>query len=188
MKKSQLFAAFLPLLVFWAVEEFWGLKAALIVGCITAVLEIAWEKFVRKHVSFLTLASNGLVLGLGGVSFLMDSGIAFKIQPMVMELAMAFFMIGLRFKTSEPFMLRMFREAPALDPVKRDQLLALPGFTGRLRSMDNTFIGFLTVHGLAVGAAAIWGSTRQWILLKGVLFYVLMLVVFLPFMRRPRKV
>ena len=188
MKKSQLFVAFLPLLVFWAVEEFWGLKAALIVGCITAVLEVAWEKFVAKKVSFITLASNALVLGLGGVSFLMDSGIAFKLQPMVMEFAMAGFMIGMRVTGKEPFMVRMLREAPALDATKREQILSLPGFIHRLRHMDTTFIGFLLVHGLAVGAAAIWGSTRLWILLKGVLFYVLMVVVFLPFMRRPRHV
>lgn len=184
--KIQLFAALIPLVVFWAVESYWGLKAALVLGCVTAVIEVVWEKLTQKRVSFLTATSNGLMLGLGTLSFAMDSGVAFKLQPMVMEVAMALVMAIMRLRGGEPFMVRTFASARGVDALQRTQLMANPIFTKRLRSMDTVFIGFLFLHGLAVGAAALWGSTGLWILLKGVLFYVLMVLVFIPFLRRPR--
>lgn len=183
--KTQLFAALLPLVLFWAIEEFYGLKAALIVGCIAAVLELGWEKWRQGKVSFFTLSSNVLILGLGAVSFVMDSGIAFKLQPAVMELAMAALMSGMRLKGGEPFLIRTLKEAPMLDAEKRKLIFSHDWMVARIRAADNRFILFLIFHGLAVGWAAIWGSTRAWILLKGVLFYVLLVMVFVPLYRRP---
>lgn len=183
--KRQLFSALLPLVLFWAVEALYGLKAALVVGCVAAVIEIVWERFSQGKVSFLTWASNGLVLGLGGVSFLMDSGVAFKLQPAVMEVSMAGLLGWLRI-TGEPFMLRTFRDAPMPDPGKRDFLLAQAWFLKRLRDADSRLIVFFVIHGLAVAWAAIWGSSTVWILLKGVVFYVLLVLVMVPMYKRPR--
>jgi intracellular septation protein len=178
--KQQIFTAFLPLVLFWAVEEFLGLKAALIVGCIAAVGELAWERIKRGRVSFVTWASNLLVLGLGAISYFMDSGVFFKLQPAVMEIAMAVMMVATRLRGGEPFLLRMFREGPVIDPGRRDAALANEAFVARLRVMDLRMTIFLIIHGLAVAWAAIWASSRVWILLKGVLFYVLMMMVMLP--------
>ena len=175
--KGQLFAAFLPLVLFWAIEEFFGLKAALIAGCIAAVLELSWEWYRNRRISFLTAVSNLLVIGLGGVSFLTESGIAFKLQPMIMEWAMAVIMLSVRFRGGESFMVRTFRDSPGMEPKQREAVLANPLFIDRFHSMDTRLIVFLALHGLALGWAAIWGSTRIWILLKGVLFYVLFVVI-----------
>jgi intracellular septation protein A len=183
--KRELFTALLPLVLFWAIEEFFGLKAALIAGCVAAVGEVSYEKLTRGRVGFLTLASNALVLGLGAVSFVMDSGVAFKLQPMVMELAMAGMMGFMRLKGGEPFMLRTFREAPMLDEAKREAVLKQDWFVRRLRKADSRLILFLLIHGLAVGWAAVWASSSVWILLKGVLFYVLLVLVFAPMYKRP---
>lgn len=181
---KALFGALLPLVFFWAIEEFYGLKAALVAGCVVAVIEVVWEYSTKRRVSFLTWASNGLVLGLGTVSFWMDSGVAFKLQPMVMELGMAGMMVVVRFKSSEPFMLRSFKEAPVLDSKRREAALENPEFRRELGRMDLRMVVFFILHGLAVGWAAIWGSTRIWILLKGVLFYVLLALFMLPSIAR----
>lgn len=183
--KRQLFAALFPLVLFWAIEELWGLKAALVAGCVAAVFELGWERLRQGRISFMTLSSNALVLGLGGISFAMDSGVAFKLQPMVMELGMAGLMTMARFG-GEPFMTRSFRDAPVLDAPRREAALAQDWFVARLRSMDTRLILFLSIHGLAVGWAAVWGSTRLWILLKGVLFYVLLVLVMAPMYKRRR--
>jgi intracellular septation protein A len=183
--KRQLFSALLPLVLFWAIEEFLGLKAALIAGCVAAVAELGWERFSTGRISFLTLSSNVLVLGLGAISFWMDSGVAFKLQPAVMEFGMAGFMAMSRLKGGEPFMIRTFRDSPMLDAEKRTQVLAQDWFRKRLSSADTRLLVFLVFHGLALTWAAIWGSTRIWILLKGVLFYVLLVLVMLPMYRRP---
>jgi len=184
--KRELFAALIPLVLFWVVEEFMGLKAALIVGCAAAVIEISWELYKTKKISFLTASSNALVLGLGAVSFVMDNGMAFKLQPAVMEWGMAAMMLGSRFHgTREPFMVRTFRDAPVLDAEKRAQALEIPFFHGRLKGFDTRLIFFLLIHGLAVAWAAIWGGTRAWILLKGVLFYVLLVLIAVPMYRKP---
>ncbi|MBI3544017.1 MAG: septation protein IspZ [Deltaproteobacteria bacterium] len=183
--KMQLFGALLPLVLFWAIEELWGLKAALVVGCVAAVGEVGWEKWKTGKVSFLTLSSNALVLGLGGISFWMDSGVAFKLQPAVMEAAMGIMMLGMRFRGGEPFMIRTFRSAPMLDAEKREAVLKQEWFVKRLRGSDTRLILFLFFHGVAVAWAAVYSSSRVWILLKGVLFYVLLVLVMLPMYRRP---
>lgn len=182
MAKQALFFALIPLVLFWAVEEFYGLKAALIVGVIAAVLEILYEKIKLKKVSFMTLASNFLVIGLGAVSFLMDSGVAFKLQPAVMEIAMAAFM----FFQPEPLMLRMMREMKGIDEEKRTVILTNPIVTSRIKSANTRLIWFFVLHALAVAWAALYGSTRMWILLKGVLFYVLLVAVLAPMYKRAK--
>ena len=188
--RTQVFTAVFPLVLFWVIEEFLGLKAALIVGCIAAVGEIIWEYGRTRRVSVVTFASNALVLGLGAVSFYMDSGIAFKMQPMVMELGMAGFLIFTRYKTGESLFLTMVREgkSPGLTPEKQNQILGNAAALAHFALMDFKLTLFLVVHGLAVGAAALWGSTRLWILLKGVLFYVLLAVVMVPAGEVLRKV
>lgn len=181
---GALLGALLPLVLFWAIEEFWGLKAALIAGCVAAVLELGWEKFRSGRISFLTASSNALVLGLGAVSFWMDSGVAFKLQPAVMETAMAVFMIVVRFRGGEPFMIRTFRDAPMLDAAKKDAVLAQGWFVARLKAADTRLIVFFIIHGFALAWSAVWASTRVWILLKGVLFYVLLVLVMAPMYRK----
>lgn len=183
--KTQMLSALFPLVLFWAIETYYGLKAALVAGCIGAVLEMSWEKYKTGRISFLTLSSNLLVLGLGAVSFWMDSGAAFKLQPAVMEIAMAVFMVGARIKGGEPFMIRTFRDSPMLDPDKRHQILAQPWFFARLKKADNRLILFFIGHGIAVAWAAIFATSTVWIALKGLLFYVMLVLVMLPSMRRP---
>ncbi len=184
--KNALFLALLPLVLFWGVEEYFGLKAALIVGCVVAVIEIVWEKTKNSKVSFITLASNSLILGLGGISFLMDSGVAFKLQPAVMEIGMAVFLVIVA-RRGEPFLLRTFREFKGADTAKREMLLSQAWFVEKIQKTDRRMVWFFLFHGLAVACAAVWGSTRMWILLKGVLFYVLMVAVMLPMYRRPKQ-
>ncbi|MEW6057647.1 MAG: septation protein IspZ [Bdellovibrionota bacterium] len=184
--QRQFFIALFPLVLFWVVEEFFGLKVALIVGLITAILELGYEKYSQKKIGFMTWVSNGLILGLGLVSLAMNSGTAFKLQPAVMELALALVMVAMRFGGRESFLVRSFREFPAFDAKKRDFLMNQPWFQEQVRKLDTRMIGFLVIHGLAVAWAAVWGSTRIWILLKGVLFYVLLVLVMAPMYKRPR--
>ena len=128
------------------------------------------------------------MLGLGGVSFIMNSGVAFKLQPAVMELGMGLMMLVLRVQ-GEPFMLRTFkdfspRKMPGLTEEKHRFLIEQPWFIKRITGMDTRLILFFLLHGLAVVWAAVWGTTSQWILLKGVLFYVLLVLVMVPMYRR----
>ena len=184
----QLVSALFPLVLFWAIEEFWGLKAALVAGCIGAFVELGWERYSLGRVTFLTLVSNLLVLVLGGVSFFMDSGVAFKLQPFAMELGMAGFLVMSRVMgPREPFLIQMFRQNPVIPEDRRQLLMQQDWFIAKLRGADTRLVLFLILHGLAVGWAAIWGSTRVWILLKGVLFYVLLVLVMVPMYKRPRE-
>ena len=48
MAKNALLLALIPLVLFWAVEEYLGLIAALIVGCIAAILELTYDKIKYK--------------------------------------------------------------------------------------------------------------------------------------------
>ena len=134
----QLFTALIPVVLFWAVEKYLGLKAAILIGSAAGVAEVAWEKITTGRVAFLTLFSNAMVVGLGVVSYVMNSGVAFKLQPGVLELVMAAMMVGMRWTgEGEPFMVRTMRDSPMLDREKRELVLAQPWFYQRLASADS---------------------------------------------------
>lgn len=179
-------SALLPLVVFWAIETYWGLEAALIAGCITAVGEIAYEKIRLGKVSAMTASSNALVLGLGAISYFMKSPVAFRLQPAVMEWGMLVMMMVGEKMSGQPFLLQMMSENPLLEADKRALIFAQPEVLKRLKATNQRLAWFLALHGLAVAAVAIWGSTGQWIFLKGILFYVLLVLVMLPMYKRPR--
>jgi uncharacterized membrane protein len=64
--------------------------------------------------------------------------------------------------------------------------MAQAWFVERMARADTRLVVFFVLHGLAVAWAAVWGSTRVWILLKGVLFYVLLVLVMAPMYKRRR--
>lgn len=167
--RSLLVAGLLPALVFTIIEEIGGTAAGLVAGMVFGVGEILYEWRTRGRVDAITWGGNGLLLGLGGVSLLTQEGVFFKLQPSILEGAMALFLAG-SCLLGRPFLWAMLQRqslAPAL-PAERLRP-AVTGMTWRMAA-------FLGLHaGVSAWAAFHW-STAAWAALKGVGFTVGFLV------------
>lgn len=176
--KSLVFAGLLPVIAFTLIEEYYGTWWGLVAGLAFGLGEIVTEYVRERRVRGFTWFGNGLLLALGGVSLLTDDGIWFKMQPALMEGAIAaalwfFLLIG-----RDPLRWLMESQGHA---VPGPLLPYLKGLCFRI----GVFFALQAV--LAVHAALHW-STEAWALLKGigltVGFVIYMGIEFLVLRRR----
>ena len=164
--RALLLGGILPVVAFAVVEEVWGPKAGLVAGMVFGVGEILWEWRTQKKVQAVTWIGNGLLLGLGAVSIVSDEGYWFKLQPALLEGAMALALIGSHV-LGKPLLLAMARKQM---PPESLPAATRPVYEARLRGMNLRMGLFFAVHTvLAVWSALDW-STAAWALLKGVGF------------------
>ncbi|TAJ12369.1 NUDIX domain-containing protein [Marinilabiliaceae bacterium JC017] len=85
---KRLLPGFLPILVFIIVDEVWGTLYGLIVALIIGAMELGWGLVKERKVDRFVLLDVGLLLGLGGVSILLENEIFFKLKPGIITLLM----------------------------------------------------------------------------------------------------
>lgn len=159
------FGGILPVVAFTVIEDKYGVVAGLIAGMVFGVGEIAWELYSEKKVSGITLASNAMILILGGISLVTQEGFWFKMQPAIMEAAFAIVLI-ISWLLKKPLLRTMMiaqqqkqnPESPGLPDIF---VKALSGMTLR------TGI-FFAIHAVLATYAALHWSSDAWALLKGV--------------------
>ncbi len=79
--KPFFFLSFLPAIAYWYLESNYDLQTALIGGLVLATVEILLEKIFTKHVHAISKFNFYLVVVLGGIAFIGQEGIWFKLQP-----------------------------------------------------------------------------------------------------------
>ena len=179
MLRSFLLGGLLPVIAFTVIEDRFGRLWGLIAGMVFGVGEILWEWRTQGRVQKITWGGNGMILLLGGVSLLTQEGIWFKLQPSLIEAAMALVLWGslvLGKPLLSAFMEKAFKqqgiELQGDDPRAQAIGRAMRGLTLRLGVF---FMG----HSLLATWAALHWSTTAWALLKGVGFTVSMVVYML---------
>ncbi len=164
--RALLLGGILPVVAFAVVEEVWGPKAGLVAGMVFGVGEILWEWRTQKKVQAVTWIGNGLLLGLGAVSIVSDEGYWFKLQPALLEGAMALALIGSHV-LGKPLLLAMARKQM---PPESLPAATRPVYEARLRGMNLRMGLFFAVHTVLAVWSALYWSTAAWALLKGVGF------------------
>jgi len=178
--RSLFFGGILPLVLYAWVEDrygpLWGLGAGMVLG----LGEILWECKQQGRVSGITLGGNGMLFVLGGISFITQEGIWFKLQPSLMEAFFALLLWG-SLLLKKPLLLTLMQKQGGL-PRDFEARLALQQNPGLREAAPNraeifkkalgglTFrLGwFFALHaGLAFWAALAW-STAAWVALKGI--------------------
>ncbi len=155
-----LFGGLLPVIAFTVIEEKFGIIWGVVAGMVFSVGEMTWEWIRSRRISFVTLVTSFLILGLGAVSLFAKDGIWFKLQPALMEGGLAIFLFA-SFLLEKPFLLAVMEKQNQNVPVVLKE--KLPGLTVRMAI-------FFGLHAaLATWAAFSW-STSAWALLKGVGF------------------
>lgn len=151
------FGGLVPIILFTIIEEKYGLKEALIASIVFGIGEILFEIIKYRSVSTLTWISNGLIVGLGIISFLLTDGIWFKLQPAIIEF-LFFIFLSISVVLKKPFLKIMLeKQNPQLPKIILEKMMGLT-----LR-MSFFFLG----HAILATYAAFYWTTTQWSLLKG---------------------
>lgn len=178
--KQQILLTLIPVILFTLAEEWGGLSWALGLSVIYAVFELSWEFWRFHKISGMTLFSNAMVVGLSLVSYYTQDGMWFKLQPAILEVAMAVILIG-SFLLKKPMLIALMEQQghSVTDEMRH--------FFGGLTLRMGYF--FLFQAGLAVFAALYW-STEIWAFLKSVGVLVMMVLYMLieVFIHRVQKI
>lgn len=167
--KQQLLLTLFPVILFTVVEEWGGLTWALILSVIYAIGEVSWEWWRYRRISGMTFFSNAMVVGLSAVSYFTQDGMWFKLQPAILELAMAGFLIG-SFLLKKPMLVVMMKQqGHEVNPVMETF------FAGLTLRMSFFFIG----QAILATIASIYWSTEIWAFLKSIGILIMMVLYML---------
>jgi len=161
--RATLLWSLAPLLVFYLVEDTYGLTAALIASMAFTVGDLALTWFRRGTVDRIALMTGVLVLVLGGLSFLSDDERFMLYTPVIGDALFAGLLAGSVLRGRPTLVLLAEKQDPTLvDDGPRRAFLA--GMTLRLAVN-------LALHGLATALAAD-ASRETWLFVSGPLQYV----------------
>ena len=176
---KNLALSFIPLLVFVAVGEILSRnygeeladRYALFFAVGAGVVQAAWIFYKEKRLDRLVLLDTGLVISLGGLSFLSGDDIFFKLKPALIEIVVVFFMGGITFLKPNLLlaMAERFRQ--------KDQLGQIP-IAFLQRSMGGMLLVLLLHVALTVWAAFCL-SRAGWGFISGGLLYIMIGLYFI---------
>lgn len=172
---ALLLGGVLPIVIFTVVEEYYGTVWGLICGMVFGIGEILNEWRTQKRVDAITWFGNGLLITMGLISLYTKEGIWFKLQPAIIELAMAVILIG-SVVIRKPFLVLMGKKQGVFARVPPNvEPILVAGFKGLTFRLG---VFFAAHAALATWAAFHW-STRAWAILKGVGFTLSMILYML---------
>ncbi|WP_417335539.1 septation protein IspZ [Halobacteriovorax marinus] len=160
--KSFFLISFLPAIAYWYLDEYYPVRVAIAGGLALAILEIAAEKILFKHVHTISKANFFLILFLGGLSLLGEEGVWFRLQPALTGIGISSFMFY-RIKVGRG-LLEEFLEGL---PLKSKPPLFF------VTSMERHLTYYFFVTGLFMAYVAICESVDTWIFFKTIGNYIL---------------
>lgn len=164
-KNAFFLASFLPAVGYWILDAYFSLTVALIGGIILAVLEIVFEKYKMGHVHTLSKFNFFLIVFLGGLSFVGEDGIWFKLQPAISLFAVGGFM-GFKLRTGNGLMFDLMDSMPSNKKLS-------PNIINR---MEKHLVVFFLLYGIIMLVTALWTSTSLWIFFKTAGMYIAMVI------------
>ena len=177
MSSWAILAGLLPLLLFVIVDSFCGFKKGIVVAAIAAIAEMILSLVLLKTVDALTIGSLFLVLVMGLAAWKMQSPTVFKMQPVVVGVALALALL-ISYAIDRPIFTLLFTKY-------QDQLAQInPQLS--LWINDPLFIRWLDLSTLCSGigmviqtALVAWAAVKLnnwwWIAFRGVGLYVFLI-------------
>lgn len=172
MLQSLVLGGILPIIAFTVIEETYGTVWGLVAGMVFGLGEILYEWRALGRVDPMTWGGNGLILFLGGLSLVTQEGIWFKLQPSLIEAAMAL-ALWISVLMGKPLLVSLLKKQLT---AQGNSLEIAPVLAAALGGMTVRVGIFFALHSaLAVWAALHW-STSAWAALKGIGFTLSMVV------------
>lgn len=171
----------LPIIAFTVIEEWYGPVWGTIAGLIFGAGEIIYEYRTQGKVSQVTLASNTMIFILGFISIWTQEGFWFKMQPALLTLAFAIWVIITSIQKKPLLLILSEKQNPNLSEHLKVFFASL-----------NFRLGFFMLFIAAISAwAALKWTTESWALFKGIgtpiLLAAYLLIEILFFRKRLKK-
>lgn len=163
---KNLARGFLPLLVFIAADEIFGLTAGLLTAIAFGIADTALIYFRERRIDRFLLFDTGLIVSLGLVSLLLHNDIFFKVKPVLVELILLA-LIGLTAFSDNPILLRMTGRYMQGISFSAEQVAAM-------RRMMRRLFWVILPHAALTAYAAFFLSTAAWGFISGGLFYLVL--------------
>lgn len=166
----SIFYSMIPLLGFWIIEEYWGLQAGIVAAIILSFIEVAWIYYREKRFEAFAVWSAVLIVIMGAISWITNSAVLILLKPAIFEGIFAIIFIFTSI-IGKPFMAIMAKKQLKGQPITAFHKEYFNGLNLRIGI-------FFLIHTMMTVYAALYGSRGMWVLVKGVLFYVLFFVFF----------
>jgi isopentenyldiphosphate isomerase/intracellular septation protein A len=167
---KKLLPGFIPLFVFIIADEFWGMKVGVIVALLIGLGEMIFTFIREKRLDRFVLLDTALLVGLSGVSILMENEIFFKLKPALIELILCAILAVSVFSPIDIIgsMTRKYMKGMEMNVVQE---------TLFKRNLRNLFY-IVVIHTSLVFYSAFYLSKEAWVFISGGLFYILFIIYF----------
>jgi intracellular septation protein len=167
-KKSQssfFLISFIPAVAYWYLEENYSLQIALMGGLLLGALELIVEKIFTGHLHKMSKINFFLILFLGGISLIGDSGVWFKLQPFFTGQAIGGYLLYKRWKKESLFveMMEQMNNNTQLNPQD-------------IHKLELHFGLLFIFYGFFMAYLAIFAETSVWTFWKTAGFYITSLI------------
>lgn len=162
---KKLLPGFLPLLIFIIADEIWGTKTGLVVAVVFGLGELGFTWFREKRFDKFIVADTALLVVMGGISYLLDNDIFFKLKPALIELIFCVILGISVFSSKNIVMLMTQRYLKNMEMTQEARNLMN-------KSLKVMFFIFV-LHTLLIVYSAFFMSEKAWGFISGVLFYIL---------------
>ena len=115
MSVLSLIAGLIPLLLFVIVDSFFGLRKGIVVAALAAIAELVLSIVMFKSIDAVSVTGLVLVLVMGFASWKMNSPVVFKMQPVVLGLALSGLLLG-SYALNQPLFVLMVTKYQSLLP------------------------------------------------------------------------
>lgn len=153
--------SFLPAIAYWLLETYTSLEIALLGGGLLGIIEMLVEKKISGHVHTLSKLNFGLIVVLGGISFLAHEGLFFKLQPTFTGIAIAGFLTYKKIK-NQSLMVEMLTDMKQKIPLSEEVYKKLEWHMCLFLILFSAFMAYI-----AVGT-----ETSTWLFWKTIGFYI----------------
>ncbi len=157
--------AFIPLVVFTAVESWYGTRPAVVLAVLLAVGEVVYSRVREGRIRWMPAIMAGLVVVLGGLSLLSDDPVFYLWTPVIGDVAFAA-MLGGSVVMGRSMLVTAMEEAEPGEPIPPVLRRFLDGATLRTALVM-----------LAHAAVTAWATTQEravWTLVSGPVQYVML--------------
>lgn len=167
-KTSFIFlTSFLPALAYWFLEQYYPVKVAVAGGLILGLVEMILEKIFSKKIHTLSKFNFSLLLLLGGLAFVENEGVWFKLSPGLTSLALGVVLLVQNLRGQGMLRAMMEEMGRPLPPLEL------------WHPLETRIALFFLAYAFLMIALALWGESGHWLFFKTVGLYLLFAVYFL---------
>jgi intracellular septation protein len=160
--------SFLPALAYWYLEANHSVVVASIGGMTLAFVEVIAEKLLTKHVHMLSRFNFLLIFSLSFMSYFLQEGIWFKLQPLFTGLFMGGFLLWITLYKRDSLMFETMESMQKNHPPKEFLIF-----------IERNMGYFMLLYGIFMAYVAVELSTDQWMFFKTIGFYIVFFVFFI---------